>query len=380
MYYPWKEAILQTSIGDGILFTDGKISVPMATATAAGLVHGDGTTVVTDNGVAYAKDIAIGEDAGDLASKRGQIGNSPNITIVSNLNDYTQQGNWFFSNSAIGTNFPATQGGWLSVYGCRTYILQIYREVYFDRVWMRRRVQSGAWSEWINLVTSKLVYEGATASAPGKSGLVPPAKAGAQELFLTGGGSYKSAITKITDSVTSAASDTAASAKAVKAAYDKAMAASLIAPGDFVFSYKASKTGFLLCNGAAVSRTTYANLFAAIGTKFGAGDGSTTFNLPDARNRVLQGASGNLGAVLAAGLPNITGALNRMRNHAECGSSTQTATGAFAQESCISGSAAGGEWQSHRNYSFNASRSNAIYGKSSTVQPPALALNCFIKY
>jgi microcystin-dependent protein len=42
----------------------------------------------------------------------------------------------------------------------------------------------------------------------------------------------------------------------------------------------------LLCNGAAVSRATYADLFAAIGTTYGAGDGSTTFNLPEARGRV----------------------------------------------------------------------------------------------
>ena len=41
--------------------------------------------------------------------------------------------------------------------------------------------------------------------------------------------------------------------------------------------------GWLLCNGAAVSRTTYANLFTAIGTKWGVGDNSTTFNLPDMR-------------------------------------------------------------------------------------------------
>lgn len=48
-------------------------------------------------------------------------------------------------------------------------------------------------------------------------------------------------------------------------------------------------TGWLECDGAAVSRTTYASLFAAIGTTFGVGDGSTTFNLPDARNRATVG-------------------------------------------------------------------------------------------
>lgn len=46
-------------------------------------------------------------------------------------------------------------------------------------------------------------------------------------------------------------------------------------------------TGYLLTNGAAVSRTTYANLFAVIGTTYGAGNGSTTFNVPDTRGRVI---------------------------------------------------------------------------------------------
>jgi phage-related tail fiber protein len=47
--------------------------------------------------------------------------------------------------------------------------------------------------------------------------------------------------------------------------------------------------GFLKANGAAVSRSTYADLFAAIGTTYGAGDGSTTFNLPDLRGEFLRG-------------------------------------------------------------------------------------------
>lgn len=57
--------------------------------------------------------------------------------------------------------------------------------------------------------------------------------------------------------------------------------------------------GYLLCNGAAVSRTTYANLFAAIGTRYGAGDGSTTFNVPRAGGRSLMAAG--TGNVLADG-------------------------------------------------------------------------------
>lgn len=54
-------------------------------------------------------------------------------------------------------------------------------------------------------------------------------------------------------------------------------------------------TGFLLCAGAAVSRTTYATLFSRIGTRYGAGNGTTTFNIPDFRDKVAYGSfNGNL--------------------------------------------------------------------------------------
>ncbi|RTL04682.1 hypothetical protein EKK58_10060 [Candidatus Dependentiae bacterium] len=48
-------------------------------------------------------------------------------------------------------------------------------------------------------------------------------------------------------------------------------------------------TGYLLCDGSAVSRSTYSALFAIVGTSFGSGDGSTTFNLPDLRTKVPAG-------------------------------------------------------------------------------------------
>lgn len=57
-----------------------------------------------------------------------------------------------------------------------------------------------------------------------------------------------------------------------------------------MWSTNTAPTGYLLCNGAAVSRSTYADLFAVVGTTWGSGDGSTTFNLPDFRNRMPIGA------------------------------------------------------------------------------------------
>lgn len=68
-----------------------------------------------------------------------------------------------------------------------------------------------------------------------------------------------------------------------------ALAAILPAGAVLAFAMPAAPAGWLKCNGAAVSRTTYAALFAALGTTFGAGDGSTTFNLPDLRGEFVRG-------------------------------------------------------------------------------------------
>lgn len=60
------------------------------------------------------------------------------------------------------------------------------------------------------------------------------------------------------------------------------------------FAGSSAPSGYLLCNGSAVSRSTYAALFAVIGITHGQGDGSTTFNLPDYRGRFLRGVDGGI--------------------------------------------------------------------------------------
>lgn len=55
------------------------------------------------------------------------------------------------------------------------------------------------------------------------------------------------------------------------------------------FPVNVTPTGFLECNGALLSRTTYADLFAVIGTTYGVGDGSTTFAIPDLRGEFIRG-------------------------------------------------------------------------------------------
>lgn len=66
------------------------------------------------------------------------------------------------------------------------------------------------------------------------------------------------------------------------------------------FAGAAAPSGWLLCNGQAVSRATYAALFGVIGATYGAGDGSTTFNVPDLCGRVTSGLD-NMGSITAKG-------------------------------------------------------------------------------
>lgn len=77
--------------------------------------------------------------------------------------------------------------------------------------------------------------------------------------------------------------------------------------GIIMYGAAAAPDGFLLCDGAARSRTTYTTLFQAIGTAFGAGDGSTTFNVPNLSGRFpYGGALAQLGGSADAALPSHT--------------------------------------------------------------------------
>ena len=128
-------------------------------------------------------------------------------------------------------------------------------------------------------------------------------------------------------------------------------------------------SGYLTCNGAKVSRTTYSNLFAAIGTKWGTGDGSTTFTLPNLIDRVPQGAT-SAGTYKSAGLPSLPS-----HNH----------TFNRPQGDVMYGNGSGNAWWgSTRGYTETTSDASwgtsSFYGKSTTVQPPAATLIPIIKY
>jgi microcystin-dependent protein len=75
--------------------------------------------------------------------------------------------------------------------------------------------------------------------------------------------------------------------------------------------------GFLECNGAAVSRVTYATLFGLIGTYYGGGDGSTTFNIPDLRGAFIRGWDNGRTLDNGRGFGTYQGSNNRNHTHAD---------------------------------------------------------------
>lgn len=85
--------------------------------------------------------------------------------------------------------------------------------------------------------------------------------------------------------------------------------------------------GWLLCYGQAISRTTYADLYGVIGTTYGAGDGSTTFALPDCRGRVTAGVD-NMGGAAASRLTTGGSGVNGATLGAAGGAETHTLTAA----------------------------------------------------
>lgn len=136
-------------------------------------------------------------------------------------------------------------------------------------------------------------------------------------------------------------------------------------------------TGWLQCNGAEVSRTTYARLFRKIGTKYGAGDGSTTFNLPDLQHRVLEGTNttSEVAQKVEAGLPDITGSVSTL---VVTGREPRV-TGAFQLgyigpcENIV-----GTVEKRATDVNISASNANSVY-RGSTVQPASLRLMAIIR-
>ena len=151
-------------------------------------------------------------------------------------------------------------------------------------------------------------------------------------------------------------------------------------PAGFVAAWPGNTPpdGWLVCNGATISRTTYANLFAAIGTTYGSGNGSTTFKLPDFQGDFLRGylsgTSSAIGKRQAEGLPNITGesgatSISVVSTSGVFNKSRKSQAGVYISTVSAASTAF-----------FNASNGNSIYGDSSHVTPRNNAVKWCIKY
>ena len=158
------------------------------------------------------------------------------------------------------------------------------------------------------------------------------------------------------------------------------------APAGTVNPYAGSTapTGWLLSYGQAVSRSTYANLFAVIGTTYGSGDGSTTFNLPDMRGRVGAGLD-NMGGTAASRLTStVLTASNTLG--ATGGAQTHTLTEAQmpAHSHTYPGAANGAGGASFTAVVLNVTSvvntSTVGSGSAHPITQPTIVLNYIIKF
>lgn len=175
------------------------------------------TTRAAADGAITVKDVAIKGDIEDLASARGQVGPARELGSNVDYNTVTEAG-FYLINATGGVNGPIVgSAAFLQVFYSKkeAFTKNLYQIVYAyssarERMFLRQyRLASNDWSSWSEIVSSSCIgdgltvnngiisvpeYEGATASAAGTSGLVPPAVAGQQDSFLTGGGEYKPAL------------------------------------------------------------------------------------------------------------------------------------------------------------------------------------------
>jgi microcystin-dependent protein len=126
-----------------------------------------------------------------------------------------------------------------------------------------------------------------------------------------------------------------------------------------------------------------------IGTKFGAGDGNTTFNVPDFRSRHLEGASVDnaVGTHLEAGLPNITGVMGKIASSyivgsgcfgRKAGTETYRAGGSQSENATVNFDGTNGETKIDG--TLKTANEHHVYGASNTVQPDSVCVNFIIKY
>ena len=149
--------------------------------------------------------------------------------------------------------------------------------------------------------------------------------------------------------------------------------AEIVPAGTIVaFGNTTAPTGWLACNDAAVSRTTFARLFAVIGTSFGVGDGSGNFNVPDLRDRVPLGFGTNnssMGVITSAAAASAV-----MASASKSGVTTATNTTGSTTQSI---STSTGTFATSAKDSSQSSAITAVNTSAHTHSIPALSVDAF---
>ena len=150
-----------------------------------------------------------------------------------------------------------------------------------------------------------------------------------------------------------------------------------------MYAGSSAPTGWLLCDGSAVSRSTYADLFSSIGTNYGAGDGSSTFALPDLRGRMPLGLD-NMGGTSANIVTNAQADALNGKEGAETHTLTSSEMPAHTHtySNLTGGSHSDAGSGSFTNYQSTNSQTSGSTGSGSAHNnmPPYIALNYIIKF
>ena len=275
------------------------------------------------------------------------------------LNNYTESGFYrcmYSATVATISNKPETTGVfYMQVVrgGTTTQRYQILYNTSSNTLWTRSNVSGTSWTDWVKLVKATDVIP----IANGGTGATTVADA-RNNLGITQTNGYQ-------------------------------IPTGTILP----FAGGTIPSGFLACNGAAVSRTTYSALFSAIGTTYGTGNGSSTFNVPQVEDNSYLEFSSTRGTKNNAGLPNITGEFDVRRGYNQYGEDDGTLQGAFvfgSSNNAFTGVSTQTNNAQNVDYgtnvvgttrvTFSAANANSIYGASTTVQPKSLTVRAIIKY
>ena len=230
-------------------------------------------------------------------------------------------------------NYPVQKAGSLlslpSAYNSDTDLAshQIYIPFDTDEIWRRGKRNGGRWTEWAKITVSPAELEEAIRTAAG------------QAVLLTGVQTVRGVKTfsdglKTTTAAATSNDTSVATTEFVRHAVDSSLPSGAV----MHFAMQSAPTGWLKADGSAVSRTQYPALFAAIGTTFGAGNGKTTFNLPDLRGEFVRGWDNGrgidpgraFGSAQGDAIRNITGSIDTGINNGHQLFDEATATGALA--------------------------------------------------